>query len=76
MTVYVVQENPMFDYSNAERYGDLVYLASREYRGLPQDASVLAAMRKKLDGFDHTTDYLLLTDIAKPIMMGLPVSNR
>lgn len=69
MTIYVVQENPKFDYSGAEEFGDLKFLVSTEYRAYSNSKAndqIRADIVQGLVGF-RGDDYLLLT--GNPITM-------
>lgn len=69
--VFVVQENNKIDYSDAERFGDLVFLTVDEWKGVKnslRDKNILEQVRTKISAFDPATDYLLLT--GNPIIIG------
>ena len=62
MTVYVTQENPSFDYSPAEEYGDVVFVSKDDYSTMPNSLlndDVSAGIRKRLMQFKHDTDYVV-----------------
>lgn len=69
--VFVVQENNRIDYSDAERYGDVVFLTAEEFkstRGSLRNEAMLTQVRVKMSGYNPSEDYLLLT--GNPIMIG------
>lgn len=69
--VFVVQEQPKFDYSDAERFGELHFLTNKEYNGFRNSARNRQAtddIAAGLEDFDPDTDFLLLT--GSPVAMG------
>lgn len=61
--VYVVQENNHIDYSDAERFGDLVFLTASELKAVPgslMNDKILDSIDSGLKGFS-SGDYLVLT---------------
>lgn len=69
--VFVTQENPSIDYSDAERFGDVVFLSFREYSGLKNsisDKEIRAEIKSKLSNYNPLTDYLLFT--GSPVLIG------
>lgn len=70
--VFVAQEQPRFNYSDAERFGDLVFVTAVDYsphQSSLQNDRLLTAMRHAASRFNPVKDYLLLT--GGPITMGL-----
>lgn len=71
MAVYAVNENPRLDYSDAERFGEVIFLTTHEFQGKPGsllDQQTLTMMRAKMQHFNPEKDHLLLT--GSPLMMG------
>lgn len=69
--VFVVQENNRIDYSDAERFGRVVFCTSREYRGLPGshvDQEVLRDVRTEIESYNPDTDHIIFT--GGPVVMG------
>lgn len=61
--VYVVQENNYVDYSDAERFGELVFLTNSELKpvsGSLINEQITDLIDKKLERFTES-DYLVLT---------------
>ncbi|AXH72332.1 MAG: hypothetical protein [Caudoviricetes sp.] len=62
--VFVTRENPDFNYSPAEAFGEVVFLTDREFTGNPNsltDQTILRVMDERLAEFDPLTDYIVLT---------------
>lgn len=71
MTVYVVQEQQRFDYSDAERYGEVKFLTNLEYNGLRnsfRNKQATVDIRLGMADFNPNADYLLMT--GSPVAMG------
>ena len=61
--VFVVQENPRINYSDALRYGELIFLTAHEYSPVSSsllNKELLSSIRGGLASFDHENDYILL----------------
>ena len=70
-TIFVVQENNRISYHPAEAYGELKFLTAREYsptKGSLINEKILEDIRKGLENFDPSSDFLLLT--GNPVMIG------
>jgi len=68
--VWVVQETPNNDYSPAEKYGELVFITSYEFRpimGSPSSNSLLELIEQAAKKFRPAQDWLILT--GNPIIM-------
>lgn len=68
--VFVVQENGRADYSDAERFGELVFMTVDEFKpvaGSLRNENIKDEIRSHLSSFDDS-DYLVLT--GNPIMIG------
>lgn len=73
--VYVVQENPRLDYTDAERYGDVVFMTAREFSPMKNSISnktVLGDIDRHMKNFNPAEDFLLLT--GGPILLGYAFS--
>lgn len=69
--VYVAQENNRINYAPAEDFGDIVFLTSDEYTGLPQslrNSAVLRDVSTRFAGFAPDTDLIIFT--GNPVMIG------
>jgi hypothetical protein len=69
--VYVVQENPKLNYMDAERFGDVVFMTSREYSPLKNslvNKEITATIQGYMVGFNPDEDFLLLT--GGPVLLG------
>lgn len=69
--VFVVQENPGLDYTDAERFGDIQFITNLEYSGVSgslNNADILADIDRAISKFDPSKDYLLMT--GNPITIG------
>lgn len=69
--VYVVQENPGLDYSDAERFGDIEFITNREFSsvtGSLNNRDILVDIERSMGRFDPKRDYLLMT--GNPITIG------
>lgn len=69
--VFVVQENPGLDYSDAERFGDIVFITNQEYSsvtGSLNNQDILRDIERAMAKFDPRQDYLLMT--GNPITIG------
>jgi len=70
MTVFVTQENLKLNYSDAERFGEIVFLTAREYSASPNslhNKQTRKVVSEKLAVFNLKEDYLLLS--GSPIIM-------
>lgn len=70
-TVFVVQENPHLDYSDAERFGEVEFITNIEFspiKGSLNNERVLTDIRHAMAKFDPHRDYLLMT--GNPISIG------
>jgi len=71
-TVFVTQENSRLNYSDAERFGNIVFLTAREYTASPNslhNKELIAGISETLTDFYMQTDYLLLS--GDPIIAAL-----
>lgn len=62
--VYVSQEQRFFNYSDAERYGEVHFLTQHEFNGLRnslRNQRVIEEIRNGLDSFRPDRDFLVLT---------------
>lgn len=69
--VYVVQENPRLNYVDAENYGEVIFLTSKDYSPMKNSLindQVLTDIIGGLTNFDPDKDFLLLT--GSPILLG------
>jgi hypothetical protein len=69
--VYVVQENNRIDYSDAERFGEILFLTADEIKpisGSLRNQTILASIRRQMEDFDPTKDRLILT--GNPMVIG------
>lgn len=69
--VYVVQENQNLDYTDAERFGEVVFLTNMEYRPMASSKNNVDLLNQIDDGlskFDPEQDYVILT--GNPITLG------
>jgi len=63
-TVFVTQENPRLNYSDAERYGEVVFVNVDEYSpnaNSIRNQNILDNIDRLMRQYDPTTDYLLLS---------------
>ena len=81
MKVFVVQENPRLNYVDAERFGEVVFMTSKEFSPLKNslvNAEIISDIQAFMKGFDPDNDYLLLT--GGPVLLGyafhLAISKR
>ncbi len=61
-TVYVTQETE-FDFTDAERWGDIVFLTHDDlfnHRDSDHNRIVMANIRRRLTAFSATSDYILI----------------
>lgn len=63
-TVYVIQEQHYLDYRDAERFGELSFVTSRNYPNQPN--SIMAkqmpdTIARSLKGFNANSDYILFS---------------
>lgn len=73
--VYIVQEQPKFDYSDAERFGHTRILTNKEYNGFRnsgRNRQAVQEIQMNLAEFEPDRDYLLMT--GSPINMGFAFS--
>ena len=71
MKVYIVQENPRLNYVDAERFGEVVFMTSREFSPLKNslvNAEIISDIQIFMNEFDPDNDYLLLT--GGPVLLG------
>lgn len=69
-TIFVVQENQHADYSDAERYGNIVFMTSHEYKpvaGSPKNEMIKSRIRGHLSKYTPD-DFLVLT--GNPTVIG------
>jgi len=69
--VFVVQENPGLDYTDAERFGDIRFITNQEFSsvsGSLNNKDILADIVYALASFNPKVDYLLMT--GNPITIG------
>lgn len=62
--VYVVQENPNIDYSDAERFGDVIFMTMSELqpmRNSRRNAMILGDIESHVMAFNPEEDYVLLS---------------
>jgi hypothetical protein len=62
-SVYITQDNDN-DYSDAERFGQVVFLAGREYsifNDVKRNKSIIEYMARELQEYCPKTDYIVLT---------------
>ena len=60
--VLVVQEQPQYDYSAAERYGDVTFVSAFDLSPMAQslrNKEIMAAMRKAMSDYIPGIDYIL-----------------
>ena len=71
MKVFVVQENPRLNYVDAERFGEVVFMTSKEFSPLKNslvNAEIISDIQAFMKDFDPDNDYLLLT--GGPVLLG------
>lgn len=71
-TVWIAQEQRQFDYSPAEKFGEVKFMSMHEYSKLSsggRNDQLLAELRKAAAEFNPDTDYLVLT--GSPTLMGV-----
>jgi len=64
MAVYVTQENPRLNYSDAERFGTIKFLSVYDYSpngNSKRNEKLLEGLHRDLRGFDPMRDHVLLT---------------
>lgn len=69
--VFIVHENPRFDYAPAEMYGEVVFMTEVEFSGISNsltDQHVIHDVKNAVARFDPMEDFLVLT--GSPIIMG------
>jgi hypothetical protein len=69
--VYVVQEQP-FNYTDAERFGELVFVTNREisgYGNFDKNVRTISEIKAVMTNYIPTTDFLVLT--GNPITIGV-----
>lgn len=69
--VYVVQENPRLNYVDADNYGEVIFLTTKDYSPMKNsliNTQVLMDIAGGLKDFDPDVDFLLLT--GSPILLG------
>ena len=69
-TIFITQENSGFQYNDAERFGDLVFLTNKEYSASKtslNNEQIRTQIERGLDKIQKD-DYLLMT--GNPVMMG------
>lgn len=71
-TVYVTQENQTFDFTQAEDFGEVVFLTAKELSSMPNslmNANVVSEVWDNLWSFDSEQDFLL--PVGSPLVSGL-----
>lgn len=69
--VYVIHENPNFNYAPAEEFGEVVFMTDNEFSGIANslsDRHVVQDIRAAMEKFDTMQDFLVLT--GSPIIIG------
>ena len=69
--VFVAQENNRLNYTDAEQFGTVRFLTSREYSPMANSLinnDILDEIRAKMASFQPDTDFLLLS--GNPVMIG------
>lgn len=70
--VFITQENSQLNYSNAEAFGEVVFLTRDEVSPVPgslTNAAISEELAKKLAGFDFDNDFLAPS--GSPVVSGL-----
>ena len=70
--VFVTQENSQLNYSNAEAFGEVVFLTRDEVSPVPgslTNAAIMEEMEKKLADFDFDRDYIAPS--GSPVVSGM-----
>lgn len=70
--VFVTQENSQLNYTNAEAFGEVVFLTSQEVSPIPSslvNAEIMAEMARKLHDFDFDTDFIAPS--GSPVVSGM-----
>lgn len=61
-TVWVTQESPLLDYTDAERYGEVKFITADEFTPSEhslRNVEIFRAIEKALAGYNVSTDYVL-----------------
>lgn len=69
--VFVVQENPHLDYTDAERFGEVEFVTNVEYSSMQNslnNINVIRDVQRAMSRFDPRRDYILLT--GNPVTIG------
>jgi len=69
--VFVVQENNRINYSDAERFGEILFMSVEEIKpitGSLRNANILESIRKQMEAFNPAQDRLILT--GNPMTIG------
>lgn len=69
--VFVIQENPRLNYMDAENYGEVIFITTKNYSPMKNsliNAQVLSDIATSMVNFDPDVDFLLLT--GSPILIG------
>lgn len=69
--VYVVQENNRIDYSDAERFGEVIFLTAEEIKpvaGSLRNIQILSSIQKQMEAFNPSIDRMVMT--GNPLVMG------
>lgn len=69
--VFVVQENPRLNYVDAERFGEVVFMTSKEFSPLKNsliNVEIINGVQAFMKEFDPDKDFLLLT--GGPMLLG------
>jgi hypothetical protein len=76
MTVWVTGERQGFNYTAAERYGEITFITSRDLTmpmHAPGNQLIRSAINEAVMKFDPETDYLLLS--GSPVIAGLAIGK-
>lgn len=71
MKVFVVQENPKLNYVDAERFGEIVFMTSKEFspiRNSLMNGEIIKDVQTFMKEFNPDKDFLLLT--GGPVLLG------
>lgn len=74
--VWVTQERQGFNYTDAEKFGEIEFVTSREYTlpmNSPGNAGIKVAIITAAAKFNPDTDYLLLS--GSPVIAGVLIGN-